>query len=69
MSEASSPSIIETLEKQIEAGELDGGSFHRFVQKEIYPLLASGELSEWDFAELVVKWSRRNYPLGWQLVT
>ncbi len=68
MGEASSGGILESIGRRIEAGEFDDGSFHRFVQSEIYPLLTSGELSEDEFTQLVRNWSQRNYPFDWDLV-
>lgn len=55
-------SKLAEFERRIDAGEFDRGGFHRFVQREIYPLLAEGALTEEEFARLVKRWSSRVDP-------
>ncbi len=61
------PERVREIERRIDAGEFDDGSFHRFVAAEIYPLLGEGELDEAAFTALVVRYAHRSYPFDWPL--
>lgn len=61
--------ILQAFEADINAGTLDKAGFHRAVQEKVYPLLASGFLSEPTFAHLVRKWADRSNPFDWSYRT
>lgn len=56
---------LSQFEARIEAGELPHGSFHRAVQSELYPLIASGHVEETALTRLVAKWAEKNHPFDW----
>ena len=61
--------VLRAFEADINAGAFDKAGFHRAVQTKVYPLLASGFLSEQAFAQLVRKWAERSNPFDWSTRT
>lgn len=54
---------MQGLLDRIAAGEFDAdGSFHRFVAKEVYPLLSQGTLTLDDLIELTRQYAARKNP-------
>lgn len=66
---AEAAQALQAFEADINGGVLDKAGFHREVQAKVYPLLASGFLSEQAFAQLVRKWAERTNPFDWSYRT
>jgi hypothetical protein len=64
-SEEQVQAFVREFGTRIERGEFDDGSFHRVVEKEVYPLLGAGALDQDDFSKLVLMWAERNNPYNW----
>ncbi len=60
------PGLLREFMRRIDAGEFDSGDqFHRFVQKEVIPLLVAGTLNAADLEALSQHYAHHRLPDHW----